>query len=107
MELLYKSIPFAKEITPISDEELGIAIQSRKTLLFHRQETWIKIVGDVEFDIPMGCFDGAEVCEIVGCHLLNELSNIVDKELVEYRDDGIGVYKIFQLHKQNLRGKLL
>ena len=26
----------------------------------------------------MGCYDGAEVCELVGIYILNKLSNIID-----------------------------
>ena len=35
-------IGFAKEITSISDEDLDIIMQSRKTFLFHNQEPWVK-----------------------------------------------------------------
>ena len=42
MKLLYKCIGFAKEITSISDEDLDIIMQSRKTFLFHNQEPWVK-----------------------------------------------------------------
>ena len=38
MELLYKSIQFAKEATSIPDEDLDIIMQSRKTILFDNQE---------------------------------------------------------------------
>ena len=37
-------------------------MQSRKTLLFHNQEPWVKQDGDEDFDVPMGCCDGAEIC---------------------------------------------
>ena len=30
----------------------------------------------------MGCYDGAEVCELVGCYILNQLSTVMRKELV-------------------------
>ena len=40
----------------------------------------------------MGCYGGAEFCELVGSHLLKKLSKIVDKESVGlFRDDGLGV----------------
>ena len=98
MELLYKSIQFAKEITSISDEDLNVIIQSRKTLLFHNQELCVKSEGDENFDVRKGCYDGVEVNELVGSHLLNKLSNIVDKELVGlYSYDRLGVL-------QNLSG---
>ena len=31
----------------------------------------------------MGCYDGAEVCEIVGCFMLNELSSVIKKEMMD------------------------
>ena len=34
MELLYKSLQFAKEIASISDDDRDIIMQSRKTLFF-------------------------------------------------------------------------
>ena len=71
-----------------------IIMQSRKTILFHNQEPWVKREGDEDFDVPMGCYDGVEVCKLVGSHLLNKLSKIVDKESVGlYRDDGLGVLR--------------
>ena len=36
----------------------------------------------------MGCYDGAEICEIVGSYILNLLSNILDKDLVVLCRDG-------------------
>ena len=93
-ELLDKSIQYAKEITTLSDEEVNIIMQSRKTLLFHNQDPWIKRDGDEDFDVPMGCFDGAEICELTGSYLLYQLTNIIDKNSVGlYRDDGLGVLK--------------
>ena len=46
----------------------------------------------------MGCYDGAEVCELVGSYLLKKVSNIVDKKSIGlYRDDGLAIL-------QNLSG---
>ena len=40
----------------------------------------------------MGSHDGAEVCELVGLFLLNDLSNLIGKNSVSlYRDDGLAV----------------
>ena len=42
----------------------------------------------------MGSHDGAEVCELAGAFLLNNLSHIIDKSNVGlYRDDGLGAFK--------------
>ena len=37
----------------------------------------------------MGAYNGAEVCEIVGLFLLNNLANKFDKK---YRDDGLALF---------------
>ena len=50
--------------------------------------------GEEEFDIPMFCYDGEKVCEIVGCFMLNELSCVIEKDLAGlYQDDGLGILK--------------
>ena len=41
----------------------------RKSLLFNNTDTWIKKEGDKDFDVTMGTFDGAEVCELVGLYI--------------------------------------
>ena len=69
-------------------------MQSRQTLLFHDKQPWVKKTRTENFDVPMGCYDGAEVCELVGCYILNQLSIAMRKELVGlYRDDGLGIMK--------------
>ena len=79
-----------KEVTTVSDNGIHIIMQSRKTLLFNEKKRWVKRCGDEDFDVPMGCYNGAEVCELVGSYLLKKVSNIVDKKSIGlYRDDGI------------------
>ena len=42
-----------------------------------------------EFDVPMGCFDGAELCELIGVYILHMLRTVMRKENTGlYRDDG-------------------
>ena len=42
----------------------------------------------------MGCYNGAELCELVGTYLLNQLKVVVAKENMGlYRDDGLGIFK--------------
>ena len=77
-----KAIEFAKTIVDIPDEDLSVTMQSRKTLLFSEEVPWLKKERDEDFDVPMGCYDGAEVCEIAGSHILSLLGNILDKDLV-------------------------
>ena len=42
----------------------------------------------------MGAYDGAEVCEIVGCFILASIPSTYKKENIGlYRDDGLAIFK--------------
>ena len=44
------------------------------------------------FDVNMGNYDGAEICELVGLYLLSKLAPLVGTKNIElYRDDGLTV----------------
>ena len=63
-----------------------------------KKKPWVKKCGNDDFDVPMGCYDGAEACELVGSYLLKKVSNIVDKKSIGlYGDDGLAIL-------QNLSG---
>ena len=45
-------------------------------------------------DVSMGCFDGTEVCELVGSYILQQLSQPFEHNSVGlYRDDGLATLK--------------
>ena len=55
--------------------------------------TWIKKQGGL-FDVSMGAYDGAEVCELVRTYMLNLLSKKFNKNNVGlYCDDRLAVVK--------------
>ena len=92
--LMNKAIEFPKTIVDIPDEDLSIIMQSRKTLLFSEKVPQVKKEIDEDFDVPMGCYNDAEVCDIVGSYILNLLCNILDKDLVGlYRDDDLAIVR--------------
>ena len=65
----------------------------RKIFLFQNSESWVKKDGNKDFDVPMGCFDGAEICELVGSFILNQLQSVLDKnDIGLYWDDGLGIF---------------
>ena len=40
----------------------------------------------------MSCYNGTEVCELVGTYILNKLKDVTNKENIGlYRDDGLGI----------------
>ena len=64
-------------------------IHSCKSLLINNISVWIKRKDDPVFDVTMGSFDGAEISQLVGVHILNVLGEKYGKERVGlYKDDG-------------------
>ena len=102
--LLIEALDFAKRYTDVPKKDLEVIMHARKSLLFNSGHVWIKKKGGL-FDVTMGAFDGAEVCELVGSYMLNLLSERCSKnETGLYRDDGLGVSKN-QSGPQNERTK--
>ena len=83
-------------MTEISGQDTAIIIQTRQTLLLQNGEPWVKKSETGHFDVPMGCYDGTEVCELVGSYMLIPLTHCVNKESISlYRDDSLGVFPNF------------
>ena len=72
--LLDKAISHAMKYTTITNDTMQTILHSRKSLLFTDQQAWVKKSGDPEFDVTMGSYDGAEICELVGLFILHSLS---------------------------------
>ena len=93
-KLLIDAINFEKSSINITEQDLPIIMQSKKTLLFQKSESWVKKTGNEDFDVPKGCYNGAEVCELVGSFILNKLTPIINKSNMGfYRDDGLGIFQ--------------
>ena len=73
---------------------LSLINQAWKTLLFHENTPWVKKEGNEDYDVPMGCFDGADVSKLVGTYILSQLKGTFQHHSVWlYRDDGFPVVK--------------
>ena len=93
-DLLKSAIQFAKESIVISDYDFSLINQARKTLLFHENTSWVNKEDNEDFHVPMDCFDGTEVCELVDTYILNQLKNVFPHHSIGlYRDDGLAVVK--------------
>ena len=93
-DLLEKGIQWDKTITSITDEQETIIHHARKSLLFHDGTPWVKKNNDSMFDVTMGSFDGAEICDLVGLYLLHHLAEKFGTKFVGtalYRDDGLAI----------------
>ena len=64
---------------------------ARKSLLYCNDETWVK-KGESNFDVSMGAYDEAEVCELIGIFMFSLLSKHINKNHIgQYRDDGLAI----------------
>ena len=90
-ELLDKAISWAKTIVNITDEHFTIIKHARRSVLFNSTKPWTKRDSPTTFDVTMGSFDGAEVCELVGLYALNKLREKFGNNIGLYRDDGLAL----------------
>ena len=61
-------------------------------MLYSDGHVWKKSADTDLFDIPMGSYHGAEVCDLIGLFILDKLQSILpDGEFGLYRDDGLAV----------------
>ena len=92
---------FAQQHMHIPEKDLRIIKHCRKSLLYNDNEPWKKKNTENWFDVNMGSFHGAEICELVGIHVLSLLSNWLDTLSTGwYRDDGLVLLKIHLNRKQ-------
>ena len=83
LSLLKKAIAFAKKLTQVSKQDIKIIMHARKSLLFDKGTPWKKNDSDELFDVTMGSYDGAEICELVGLYTLRILSKRYGKEYID------------------------
>ena len=110
--LLEDAIRFAEETLgkSIDKKTKDIVFNARQAFLFkeggEETEPWVKQSGS--FDVTMGAPDGAEICELVGLYLLDELrKKIPEIDFGLYRDDGLGIHKVLTNRKlDNIKKKL-
>jgi len=63
-----------------------------KSFLFHGNTPWVKKSNNSMFDVTMGSYDGAEICDLVGLFLLHDLAKkFGSKHVGLYRDDGLAI----------------
>ena len=87
-------IAWAKSLTNIPDDQLAVIKHARKSLIFYNDKTRVKNNDQSLFDVTMGSYDGAEICELVGLFMLNKLAQRFGGDNVGlYRDDGLLLLK--------------
>ena len=90
---MINALNFVNELTDISREDMQTMYRARKSLFFSNEKPWMKREGNL-FDVTMGAYDDAQVCELVGIFMLNKISEKYDRNNSGlYRDDDLAVFK--------------
>ena len=98
-KLLDNALKFANEHTHINNEDLKIIQHARKSLLYNKNIPWQKKDTNL-FDVAMGSYDGAEICDLTGLFHLYQISRKFNKnDIGLYRDDGLAVFKNINGHE--------
>ena len=103
-EVLVNALNYAKKFVKISNQDMDIILQTKSGLLFNNKQAWNK-KGSESFDVTMGSWDGAEVCDIVGMYLLSQISDI-NLNIGLYRDDGLAVSALTPRQNELTKKKL-
>ena len=88
-KVLLNALNHAKTHAHITKQEIEIILSTKSGILFSKNQAWAK-KGNQSFDITMGSWDGAEVCDLVGMFLLSQLGHL-KLNIGLYRDDGLAV----------------
>ena len=101
------AIQFTAEQTDIRKNDFEVIFHARKSLLFRSSQTWIKRDSDT-FDVTMGDYDGAEICELVGIFMSLLLSKKYSSNNIGlYRDDGLPVFRNITGQKAEKHKKII
>ena len=76
--ILDKALLFAKQNHNIPNNNTKLTKHCRKSLLFSNNEAWRKKQTESCFNVTMGSFDGAEVCELIGIYILCFLAKLIN-----------------------------
>ena len=67
--------------------------------MFYGNEAWEKKDAGTTFDVTMGSYHCAELCELIGIYIQSPLTNILSKDNMGlYRDDGLFILR--KINKQ-------
>ena len=84
---------FTKEHVAITRKDVEVIFHKQKSVLYDDREPWTKKEGG-SFDVTMGPYDGAEVCELIGIYILYLIEKKYDSRNIGlYSDDGLAALK--------------
>ena len=57
----------------------------------------------IQFDVGMGAYHGAQICELLGLFMMSRWTHIKDLSLIIYRDDVLGVTRATSRQQEKMR----
>ena len=92
-KLLWEVIRFPKLYISIANKDEEAIFHARKSLLHYKEESWVK-KGESNFDVSMGAYDRAEVCELIGIFMFPLLSKHINNSNIGlYRGGDLAILK--------------
>ena len=100
--LLKQAIWFTQNSVKIPLKSIDILFHSRKSLLYHNDDPWVKKDTIVKFEATMSSYDGPGVCQIVWLLMLDILNKMFEEHSIGlYRDDGVSSYRNYNGHQSD------
>ena len=87
----------------ITSQVLGIIKSTKQSILCSDNKPWVK-KSDIECDVRIGSWDGADICELLGLYILSQLQNL-NIQVGLYRDDGLGAATQCPEQVENIKKK--
>ena len=103
-DLLSNALEWALGYVEITEEEKSIIMSTKQNLLYSNGVPWVK-KGDKCWDVTMGSWDGAEVCDLTGLFILSQCQNL-GANFGLYRDDGLGECRKRPQQIENIKKQL-
>ena len=92
-QLLTEALDSYRSYIHIRENDKKTINHATKSLLFNKQQIWIKKESGF-FQVTLGAYHGAEVCELVGSSLLYaSLLKYTETNIGLYRNDGLAVFR--------------
>ena len=83
--LFFEALEFAKQHAAIESKDRETIFHARKSLLYNEEEPWIKMQNN-NFDVTMGSYDGAEVCDLISIFILSLIGNKYNPNNLDYTE---------------------
>ena len=84
-DLLIEALEFAKQYVTINSKDTETICDPRKSLLHKEREPWIKKQSN-NFDVTLGSYDGAALCELISIFMLSLIGNKYNLLISDYTE---------------------